>query len=86
MLEDNSEAEYAYRCFNEVVLLFDSEGKEKSFVRYIESNLELLEREVKLNKHEYTYIEPQNPDAHNKIVRELKLGKALKSIYERWNS
>lgn len=86
MLEDNGDAEYAYRCFNEVILLFNSINEEKCFVKYIEDNLELLEREIELDKHKYTYIEPQNPNAQKKIVRELKLGKALKSIYERWNS
>ena len=65
-------------------MLFDSENEEKCFVKYIESNLELLEQEIQLDTHEYTYIEPQNPNAHKKIVRELKLGKALKSIYEQW--
>jgi hypothetical protein len=86
LLEDNGDAEYAYRCFNEVILLFNSINEEKCFVKYIEDNLELLEREIELDKHKYTYIEPQNPNAQKKIVRELKLGKALKSIYERWNS
>lgn len=84
LLEENSEAEYAYRQFNEVVLTFNSKNEEKMFVEYIERNLELLEREIELDKHEYAYVEPQNPNAHKKIVRELKLGKALKSIYEQW--
>lgn len=66
LLDENSDAEYAYRCFNEVVLTFNSKNEEKGFVKYIESNLELLEREIELDTHEYSYIEPQNPNAHKK--------------------
>lgn len=85
LLDDNSdEAQYACSNFREVVLIFNSEKEKDLYIKYIESSLELLEDEISLDEFQYSHIEPNNQRAHDKIVRQLKLGKALKSIYLKW--
>lgn len=75
--ETNSEKRYARERFFEVVLLFNSRDEKEKFLEHVHVNKGIFIENITAQEGAYSWIESNNKFLQDKIVTQLKTGKAL---------
>ena len=81
----NSDHNYAFECYKEVILLFSDENEHLLFEKYLNNNQTIVETEIK-NTNRFFDVSAADKIVQKRYLTDLRTGFALNSILTNWRN